>query len=40
MSEITGVTFPVPKKYIPRFFKDKRPSSSSPPPSSKNFGAA
>ena len=22
MSEITGVTFPVPKKYIPRFFKD------------------
>ena len=24
MSEITGVTFPVPKKYIPRFFKDKK----------------
>ena len=22
MSTITGVTFPVPKKYIPRFFKD------------------
>ncbi len=22
MSEITGVTFPVPKNYIPRFFKD------------------
>ena len=24
MSEITGVTFPVPKKYIPRFFEDKK----------------
>ncbi|MDK2891534.1 MAG: hypothetical protein PWR21_2166, partial [Methanoculleus sp.] len=24
MSTITGVTFPVPKKYIPRFFKDKK----------------
>ena len=24
MPEITGVTFPVPKKYIPRFFEDKK----------------
>ena len=24
MSEITGVTFPVPKHFMPRFFKDKK----------------
>lgn len=39
MASITGVTFPIPKHLMPRFFSGERPSSSSPSPYTENSGA-